>query len=365
MSIKIKDMQVKLYKVPLKENLIDSLHGLHTHFGLITVTLTDENGASGTGYTYTGGRGGFGISNLIDKDLRQYIVGKSFDEPSDLTYMLDRTMHYVGRGGILSFALSAVDIAAWDLKLKLEAKPLYSIYGKEYAPVKTYYGGIDLGYSKERLLQSIQEALDAGHDSAKIKIGKDDPAEDIDRIESVRKLLGDDSEFMIDANMVLTVEKALKMSNAVKDLNIKWFEEPLNPDDLMGYRTLSEQSPIPIAMGENLHTFYEQKHAIEIAKVKYIQPDASNILGISGWLRVAELAKEHNMTVNPHGMQELHVNLMAAIDNAGSAEFHSFPLCDYMVDEFKVHSGMLLPSKKNGIGVTFSSDKLDKYEVEI
>jgi len=365
MELKISEFGVKLYHVPLKEVLIDSLHGSHTRFDLITVTVTTQDGLSGTGYTYTGGRGGYAIASLIQQDLRPYLVGACFEHPSQLTHRLDRTFHYVGRGGILSFALSAVDIALWDLYLKKQNLSLCCLQGRGPKPVRTYYGGIDLGYTEEQLLQSIRDAMAQGHTAVKIKVGKQDYHEDVRRIHAVRELIGPQATMMIDANMVWSVEQALQVCNEVKDCNLLWLEEPTNPDDILAYQTLSEKCPIPIAMGENLHTLFEHRHAIEITHIKYIQPDASNILGISGWLDVASLAAEHGLTVNPHGMQELHVNLMSAIDNAGWMEFHSFPIHEYATRPLQVVNGFVEPDQTPGIGVTFDWNKLAPYEVTL
>lgn len=363
--MKIKEMVVEMFHVPLKEMLVDSLHGDHTHFDLITVTLTSEDGIKGTGYTYTGGRGGYSITAMIDKDLRRYIVDKEIERPEELKKQLDKALHYVGRGGILAFAVSAVDIAVWDIFTKAAGKPIYEYLGGQRKPITTYYGGIDLAYSKEKLLQNIENQLKKGHTGIKIKVGHDDPNVDIERMHAVRELVGEETKFMIDANMVWDLDRAKLMADAAAKENVMWIEEPMNPDDLESYRKLADYTSVPIAMGENLHIYFEHKHAIEVGHIKYPQPDASNIGGITGWLEIAKLAKDNGLTVSTHGMQELHVNLLAGVDNPGYMEYHSFPIDEYTTYKLEIKNGTILPNDEPGTGVTFNWDKLAPYKVVI
>ncbi len=364
MSINIKSMQVRLFHVPLESILIDSLHGTHTHFDLITVTLTSEEGIEGTGYTYTGGRGGNAIYTMIDKDLRQYVINQTVESPRELKSKLEKTFHYVGRGGVLEFGISAIDIALWDIFTKQAGKTLYEYICHKRKPIKTYYGGIDLGYTKDELVSSIKAQLERGHNAAKIKVGKDDYREDIERIKAVREVLGNDKILMIDANMVWDLETAKIMAREVKKFDITWIEEPMNPDKILSYRELSEASEIPIAMGENLHLYLEHKNAIDIGKITYPEPDASNVGGITGWLEVADLAKSNGLVVSSHGMQELHLGLLSSVDNDGYMEYHSFPIDKYTTYPLVVTDGKVMPNDEPGPGVTFDWNKLMPYEVK-
>jgi L-alanine-DL-glutamate epimerase-like enolase superfamily enzyme len=241
--------------------------------------------------------------------------------------------------------------------------PLSDITSGNNKVIKTYYGGIDLGYNEQKLLNNIEEQLKKGHNAFKIKVGKEDYREDIKRIKAVRKLIGEDKVLMIDANMAWDLEKAKAVSYALEEYNIFWMEEPINPDDLIGYRKLAKVANIHIAMGENLHIYYEHKNAIEIGSITYPQLDASNIGGITGWLEVAELAKQHNLLVSTHGMQELHVNLLSVITNQGYLEFHSFPIHEYVLDPLIITNGTVSPNNRPGIGVAFDWDKLKPFQV--
>ena len=313
----IKSVNVELFNVPLDEVLNDAKHGDHTHFELILCTITCANGTQGVGYTYTGGKGGRAIFSLLNDELKPFLEGKDASCINHLWEEMQYHLHYIGRGGLVSFAISAVDIALWDIHCKTLKQPLWRVAGGCSNKVNCYAGGIDLNFSTEKLLSNIQGYLDSGFNAVKIKVGKPDYREDVARVAAVRKLIGPDAIFMVDANYSLTVNQAIKFANAIEPYDITWFEEPTIPDDYAGFAHIAQKINIPLAMGENLHTLYEFNQAITQAKLGFLQPDASNIGGITGWLAVSTMGYANNLPVCSHGMHELHVSLMASQPNAG------------------------------------------------
>lgn len=360
---RIVDVEARLFELPLPEPMGDAKHGVHTSFELATVKLRDADGLEGVGYTYTGGRGGRAVKAMIAHDFAGGLVGEDSGDIDGLYDELYWRVHYVGRGGIAGFAASAVDIALWDLKGRREGRPLVEMAGGHGTDTAAYAGGIDLNFDRGKLLANIQGYLDAGFEAVKIKVGRPDRDDDVARVAAVRDLIGPDRKFMVDANYGLDVDEAIIRTKAFQASNIYWFEEPIDPENMAGYARIADETGVALAQGENLHTEDEFRRAIATAKLSFLQPDASNCGGVTGWLRASRLAAEAGLPVCSHGMQELHVSLMAAQPNAGVMEVHSFPIDAYTTRPFSLTDGRAAAPTDPGTGVVFDWEKLAPFEI--
>ena len=357
--MKIQTVETEIYHIPLPTILSDSTHGSMQFFQLITVRIYNSNGVSGLGYTYTTGTGGDAVASHLISDLTPVLIGLDPYKIDEIWEKLWWHVHFAGRGGALSLALSAADIALWDLKGKNENQPLWKILGGTNPNVSVYAGGVDLKFTTEELIHQTESFLKKGFDSIKMKIGRENIQADIDRIAKIRTILGTDRKLMVDANMNWNVEQALEAANLMAPYDIFWFEEPTIPEDIEGYTKIQKEGGIPIATGENFHNIFEFRHFISSNAVSFPEPDVATIGGITAWMRVAKMAEKANLPVTSHGVHDLHVHLLAAVPNASMMEVHAFGLENYILSPMEIVNGMTQAPNRPGHGVEFDLEKLN------
>ncbi|RME70655.1 MAG: mandelate racemase/muconate lactonizing enzyme family protein [Chloroflexi bacterium] len=359
----ISDLTTRHYRIPLPTPMADSTHGNMSHFEVIMVRLATEDGLEGLGYTYTIGYGGTAIRFLIEETLKPLIINSDARRVEHLWEQMWWRLHYVGRGGVASFAISAVDIALWDLIGKHDGIPFWRLFGGHSHQVQAYIGGIDLHLTLDQLLAQTEANLKKGYKAIKIKVGQSRVRQDIERIRAVRELIGPDIRLMVDANMRWDVETAIRAARQMREYDVYWLEEPTIPDDVPGHARIAQEGGVPVATGENLHTIYEFRNIIENGRITFPEPDVSNIGGITNWLRIAKLAQAHNLLVTTHGVHELHLHLLAAIPNDSYLEVHSFGLERFILNPPQLSDGMMTAGNAPGHGVQFNWDALSPYLV--
>ena len=354
----IASVRSDFYRIPLPVVLTDSTHGEMKHFELITVRVVDSDGAEGTGYTYTVGAGGGGIHDMIQRDLTAILVGQQTRNIEALWQKMWWTLHYGGRGGQSASAISAVDIALWDLKGKTAGLPLYQLLGGFDAKVPCYAGGIDLWLTLDALLQQTDENLGKGFRAIKMKVGRPQLSEDVARVEAMRKHLGADFALMVDANMRWTVDQAIRAARALQPSQLVWLEEPTIPDDVHGHARIVRDGGVPIATGENFHTLYEFAHFMRAEAVTYPEPDVTNCGGVTVFMKVAHMAEGFNLPVTSHGAHDITVHLLAAAPNRSYLEAHGFGLDRYIANPLKIVDGNAVAPDVPGHGVVFDWNAL-------
>jgi len=347
----IKEVRADHYCVPLPVALSDSTHGTIRSFELVTVRVRDDEGAEGTGYTYTVGAGGAAVHALVARDLAPVLVGRDTERIEGLWQIMWWALHYGGRGGAQSLAMSAVDIALWDLRARRQRAPLWQVLGGFDPRVPCYAGGIDLDFPLDALLRQTDENLARGFRAIKMKVGRPSLADDVARVRAMRAHLGPEFPLMVDANMRWSVDEAIRAARALADSAPVWLEEPTIPDDVPGHVRIVREGGLPIAAGENLHTVYEFRQLIAAGGVTFPEPDVTNCGGVTAFMKVCHLAEAFNLPVTSHGAHDITVHLLAAIPNRSYLEAHGFGLDRFIAAPLRIEAGMAVAPDRPGHGV--------------
>jgi L-alanine-DL-glutamate epimerase-like enolase superfamily enzyme len=349
----IKKLETGFYRIPLSVPLTDSTHGEMNAFELITVRVRDSDGAEGVGYTYTVGRNGGGVADILRRDVPELVENKEADDTEAMWQRVWWALHYGGRGGPSVLALSALDIALWDLKARRANLPLWRLLGGFDPRVPCYAGGIDLELSIEDLLKQTDGNLSKGFRAIKMKVGRPDLASDVARVKAMRSHLGEGFPLMADANMKWSVEEAIRAANAFQPYDLTWLEEPTIPDDVAGHRRILAQGRVPIAAGENLRSLWEFKNYIVNEAVSYPEPDVTNCGGVTSFMKIARLAEAFNLPVTSHGAHDVTIQLLAACPNRFYLEAHGFGLDQYIEQPLILEQGKAIAPTRPGHGVSF------------
>jgi L-alanine-DL-glutamate epimerase-like enolase superfamily enzyme len=359
----IANLRTDLYHVPLAVALTDSTHGAMRYFELVTVRVVDTDGVEGVGYTYTVGAGGGAIADLVVRDLAPILQGLPAADIEALWQRMWWRLHYGGRGGQAASAISAIDIALWDLKAKRARQPLYQALAGYDPRVPCYAGGIDLELPLPALLEQTDANLARGFRAIKMKVGRARLSEDVARVRAMRDHLGDDFPLMVDANMRWSVDEAIRAARMLRELDPVWLEEPIIPDDIAGHARVLRDGGLPIATGENLHTLHEFANLMRAEGVSFPEPDVTNCGGVTVFMKVAHLAESFNLPVTSHGAHDVTVHLLAAVPNRSYLEAHGFGLDRYIANPLAIIEGNAVAPQRPGHGVEFDWEALAALRV--
>ena len=360
--MKITRISANYFQIPAHREMRDAVRHF-SRLDLVLARVETNDDVSGLGFTYSVfHHGAREIASFINHSLNELATGHDPRNHEALWHRMWRSTDWVARGGIAYLALAAVDIALWDIKSKLANMPLYRLLGgyRDRVPAYNTDGGW-LNHTIEQLVEETRQIVAAGFHGTKIKVGKEDPMEDRERIAAVREVMGPHRRLMVDANEGFTAAEAIRHAQMWEDLNLFWFEEPLAPEDVSGHAQLKAHTSIPIAVGENLHTRQQFKEYIAADAVSIVQPDVCRAGGITEWLKIAQLADCHGLQVSPHFVMELHLPLVAAIPNGLWVEYIP-ALNNALRAPWRFEDGYFRPSEEPGLAIPWDFEKLERYK---
>ena len=325
----------------------------------------------GVGYTYAGTVGGTMVRAAVDDVLTPLLLGADSDLIERHWAAMFQDGLLVGRRGALLRAISAVDIALWDLAGKRAGMPLYRLLGGFRAEVPAYASG---GYYMEGkgpdgLAREMERYLRAGFTSVKIKVGGVSLEEDMARVKAARDAIGPTVRLALDANNAYqSVGEAVRAAQAFAPHDIWWFEEPLAPDNIPGQAEVARTVSMPVATGEIHQTRWDFRDLLTHQAAQILQPDAGVLGGISEWMKVAHTAGSYDIPVAPHWHADLHVHLVGAVSNALTVEY--FFLEEDIYNFERILRERLVPSKgsirvpdRPGLGLVLDEAAIERFAV--
>jgi D-arabinonate dehydratase len=366
--MKITEIGAECYSWPRAKPIRNGKY-TYTHGGINVVKVKTDEGVTGIGLG-GGGSTNAGVQTFVGlvEGFKPALIG---EDPLDVERIWANMWvpKLVGRRGLSTRVISAIDIALWDLKGKLCNLPVYKLLGGYTNKIPTYIAG---GYYQEgkglgELAQEMEQNVAMGARAVKMKIGGASINEDVERVRVAREAVGSEVKLLVDANNAYRYYEAIEISRKIEKYDIFWFEEPVMPDDYRGHAMVAAATSIPIATGENEYTRYGFRDLIEHRAAAILNADAQILGGVTEFMKVAALAQAYDLPVAPHGNQDVHVHLVSAIPNGLIVEYYRDtvdPMCGKSFKEqLMLKDGYLKPPDRPGFGIELNEEALKPYKI--
>lgn len=275
-----------------------------TRLHVVLTEVWDAAGQVGRGFSWTPSIGAAAVQAMIEQDVAP-LAPRLPTGPEAAWDLLWQHLHEAGGGGVTTLALAGVDTALWDLRCRRAGRSLVQLLGRRRCRVPAYGSGVNLHYPLDELVEQARRWVAAGFGAVKIKVGRPELDEDLERVAAVRAVLGGRRRLMIDANQRWDLLRARRAVTALSRFEPAWIEEPLLSDDLRAHAELRRATPVPVALGENLATVHQFREAALLGAADVLQPNVVRVGGITPFLRIAALVRAHGITLAPHLLPDL------------------------------------------------------------
>ena len=331
----------------------------------MVLVYAGAGGETGLGYSYTHAA----AAKLIDDKLAAVARGRCALSVRSAWRAMTRAVRNLGRPGLVSSAVAAVDTALWDLKARLLGVPLVVALDAVHEKAPIYGSGGFTSYSTQQLQEQLAGWVEEGIPRVKMKVGRD-PEADLARVAAAREAIGDEAVLMTDANGAYTRKQALRMAHIfAEEQGVTWMEEPVSSDDLEGLRLLRDQGPpgLEVAAGEYGYDVFYFRRMLEAGAVDCLQADATRCGGFTGFLSAAALCRARSLDLSAHTAPNLHAHALCAAQKARHIEyFHDHARIEQMLFDGALSpaGGHLEPDlSRPGHGLVFKCTDAEEYQV--
>jgi len=357
----IRNIRARAVMPPFKRPPV-SASGALPHAALILVDLETEQGLTGRSYLF-----GFAawtpklIIGCVEA-LRDLLKGDAV-MPYEMETKLRKRLTLLDTPGLVGLALAAIDMCAWDVLAQAAGMPLVKLLGGEVKPVRAY-NSCGLWIQPVEKLADEAEALVAEGDfsAVKLRLGRDNPADDLAAVRAVKKRVGDRITVMCDFNQRLTVNEAILRGRMIDDEGLYWIEEPVRHDDYAGSARIAAALKTPLQTGENLVDTFELINALQVNAMDYVMPDIQRIGGVTGWLRAVAVTHAYGMETSSHLFPEYSAHMLAVTPTCHWLEYVDWA-APVLAEPLQIKDGHALIPDRPGSGLVWNEDAVKRYAV--
>ena len=361
--MKITHVTTRALRTPADNPLVVGLPAPTDTREFVTLELGTDQGAVGLGLTFFGGALTPALKTAVD-ELARLTIGEDPTQVEAITAKLRRAAGSSGPGGIFTLALSAVDIACWDLKGKAVGQSVCALLGGLCDRVATYASGALMRpHPIDYLAKAGPRLRDMGFRQMKMQCGSEPTVSaSVERVRVMRESIGPDIDLMCDINQLWSVNQAIEVGRRIEPYHLFWLEDPTTHDDYPGMARIADALTTPIAAGEYHYGITPFRHLLEHRSIDIVMIDLLRAGGITQWMKIAGMAEAFNLPVVSHLVPEVHVHLVAAIPNGLTVEYMPWTLALYE-ETPPIERGQLVVPKKPGLGLAFDQAAMKRFQI--
>ena len=361
--MKITHVTTRALRTPADNPLVVGLPAPTDTREFVTLELGTDQGAVGLGLTFFGGALTPALKAAVD-ELARLTIGEDPTQVEAITAKLRRAAGSSGPGGIFTLALSAVDIACWDLKGKAMGQSVCALLGGLRDRVTTYASGALMRpHPIDYLAKAGPRLRDMGFRQMKMQCGSEPTvAASVERVRVMRESIGPDIDLMCDINQLWSVNQAIDVGRRIEPYHLFWLEDPTTHDDYPGMARIADALTTPIAAGEYHYGIVPFRHLLEARSIDIVMIDLLRVGGITQWMKVAGMAEAFNLSVVSHVIPEIHTQLVAAVPNGLTVEYMGWML-RLFEGTAAFDNGELVLSDRPGLGLTFNQETINRFGV--
>jgi L-alanine-DL-glutamate epimerase-like enolase superfamily enzyme len=361
-EVKITRLVTRLVEVPFERPIATAIHEMRS-VGCVLLQLETDQGLVGESYVFT-------LNAVRLKALHEMLLGFTHQvegrDPHSVGAIgqaMWAEMNPIGHKGFSIAALTAVDTACWDLIGKAAQQPLHRLFGACRERVRTYAsGGLWLSQSIDECVAQAAGFVETGFRAMKIRVGKSNLAEDVERVRAVRDAIGSDIELFADANQALDVKQAIRLGRELEAFDLGWLEEPVAYQDLRGCAEVRQALLTRVAAGETEYTRYGMRDILDSHAVDVLMPDLQRIGGLSEMRRACALASARDIPVSTHLFTEHSLCIAGAEPNCISVE-HMPWFAPLFNESLQIRAGMIEIPDRPGTGFSFNPDTINRFDL--